>query len=83
MKVFQIHPLVAGILFAALGMGFVGLLVVLPLICIQWTWNVVISALATVPQINIWQAILLYLALATTLFLTGLVRIDFEASELD
>jgi hypothetical protein len=66
------------VLFTALCMGALGMFVLLPIACIQWTWNSAMGSFRVLPVINGWQATLLYLAMATTLFLTGVVRIEFE-----
>ena len=80
---FQLPAIVAAIIFTILGMGALGGLVVLPIACIQWTWNSVMNSVHLLPLINAWQATLLYLAMATMLYLSGLVRIEFEAEKLD
>ncbi|HEY9870052.1 MAG TPA: hypothetical protein V6D08_12875 [Candidatus Obscuribacterales bacterium] len=78
MKIFQVPPFTAAILLSALCMGMVGLFVVLPIACIQWTWNFFVAGYSVLPHINVWQAGLLYLAFATILYLSGVVQIDFE-----
>ncbi len=75
--------LAAAIIFSLLAMGILGVAVVLPIACIQWTWNSLVPSMGTVPLINIWQATLLYMALGTALYLSGLVHIEFEAENLD
>lgn len=82
MKV-QLPAVVAAIIFTILAMGVVGMFVVLPIACIQLTWNSVMNSFPVLPLINAWQATLLYLAMATALYLSGLVRIEFEAEKLD
>lgn len=79
----QVPTLGAAVVFTLLGMGVLGLFVVLPVACIQWTWNSVMTSCGVLPVINVWQAVLLYLALATFVYLTGIVRIEFEAENLD
>lgn len=83
MKVYQIHPLAAAIIFTALCMGFIGLFVVLPIAAIEWTWNFFVPAVSKLPEISMWQAGLLYAAITTILFLLGIVQIEFEANKLD
>lgn len=64
-------------------MGILGIAVLLPIACIQWTWNSVVTTCGygSLPTINAWQASLLYLAVATSLWLSGLVRIEFELDQ--
>lgn len=78
MKPFQINPLGAAAIFTILGMGLIGALVILPIACIHWTWNEVLSNYSVLPPISVWQAVLLYLAVATVLFLSGVVQIEVE-----
>ena len=82
MKV-QMPAFGAAVIFTVLCMGVVGVFVLIPIACIQWTWNSVMSSWRFLPLINVWQATLLYLALAILLFLTGLVRIEFETEKVD
>lgn len=62
-----------------------GFLVVLPVIAIQALWNLATSfAFASfVPSINIWQAILLYLAAVLMIYISGLVKIELKIKRLD
>lgn len=83
MKIYQVPPLVAAILLSALCMGVVGLFVVVPIACIQWTWNSLVVSYSSLPQINVWQASLLYLAVANILYLSGIVQINVEAHKAD
>jgi len=83
MKVYQFHPLAAAILFTILIMGVFGLVVVLPIAFINWTWNQVVTNVSHLPQINVWQASLLYVALGTLLYLLGFVQIEVEANKVD
>lgn len=83
MKVYQFHPLAAAIVFTILIMGVFGLVVVVPIAFIAWTWNAVVTNVSSLPQINVWQAGLLYVALATMLYLLGFVQIEVEANKLD
>ena len=80
MKIFHLNIWGAAIIFALLVMGLLGLLVVLPIVCIQWVWNAFVSNVAPLPSINIWQAGLLYLAFGTLFYLLGFVQIEFETS---
>ena len=68
----------AAIFMTGISMGALGLCVVLPIACIQWTWNMVMSTYGFLPHINAWQAALLYVAAATMLFVSGIVTIEFE-----
>jgi hypothetical protein len=79
----EIPPFGAAVIFTVLFMGVLGVFVLLPIACIQWTWNSVMTSGNYLPLINVWQATLLYLALATLLYLSGMVRIEFEAEKLD
>lgn len=78
MKTYQVHPLAAAIILSLLFMGAMGLFVLLPVACIQWAWNSVIVTFYLLPPIGIWQALLLYLAVATVLYLTGIISIDLR-----
>lgn len=62
-------------------MGLIGLLVVLPVACIQWTWNQFVPNYSVLPPINVWQAVLLYLAVATALFLSGFVQVELDTPD--
>ena len=78
MKPFHINPLGAAAIFTILGMGLIGALVVLPVACIHWIWNAFQSNYSVLPPIDVWQAVLIYLAMATVLFLSGVVQIEVE-----
>lgn len=81
-----IHPLGVAIILAVLSMGLLGLVVVLPIACIQWLWNTLSTAQpggALLPPINVGQAGLLYLAGATVVYLTGWVQIDISMDTVD
>jgi hypothetical protein len=75
---FQIPAYSAAIFMTGISMGLLGLCVLLPIACIQWTWNIVMSTYGFLPLINAWQAALLYAAAATLLFLSGIVSIELE-----
>jgi hypothetical protein len=81
MKMYQVHPLTAAIFLSILSMGLVGMFVMLPIACIQWSWNAIVSPVASLPEINVWQACLLYLSVGTVLYLLGFVQIDLEAKD--
>ncbi len=78
MKIYHVNTLGAAIILSLLLMGGLGLFVLVPIVFIQWLWNVTIANLTLLPQINLWQSSLLYLSGATIIYLSGLVRIDFE-----
>lgn len=79
MKGMNINPFAAAIILAALAMGLIGVFVVLPIACIEWTWNSVASTVAAIPAINAWQAALLYVACALMLHISGILRIEIRA----
>ena len=83
MKVYQVPPLMAAIFMCLFTMGLVGIFVVLPIACIQWTWNSIVAGWSPLPDINAWQAGLLYLAGATSLYLLGFVRVDWKTRGAD
>jgi hypothetical protein len=75
---FQIPTYSAAIFLTGLAMGILGLCVLVPIFCIQWTWNSVVSTYGVLPTINAWQASLLYVASATLLLISGIVPIELE-----
>ncbi len=83
MKTFHFNPFGAAAIFTVLAMGVIGVFVVFPVAGILWTWNHFVPSFSVLPSINVWQAILLYLALATALFLSGIVQVEFDAERLD
>lgn len=83
MQKFDLDPLTAAILCAALVQGGIGALVVLPIVCINWTWNSVLSQYILVPPIAWWQATLLYLAVAAAIYVSGFIRIEIKAETID
>lgn len=83
MKFYPINPFFAAVMMSVLCMGMLGLFVVVPVACIQLTWNFFAGPLAHVPQISVLQACLLYLAFGTALYLLGFIQIDIEAKELE
>jgi hypothetical protein len=80
MKTFQVNAIGAAIILAFLFMGGLAVFVLLPIVFIQWTWNSVVPTISALPQINMWQSTLLYLAAATIFYLTGLVQIHIESN---
>lgn len=83
MRTFQFQTWGAAIIFTILCMGLIGLAVVLPVVCIQWTWNKFAPGLVLLPPINVWQAMLLYLAATIVLYLTGILQIEIETEATD
>lgn len=83
MKTFPVNPFGAAAIFTVLAMGLIGLLLVLPVTLIYWSWNQFVPAYSILPPIEIWQAGLLYLASATLLFLSGIIQIEVEESRAD
>jgi hypothetical protein len=79
----QIPRFGTAIFFTLLCMGVLGMFVMIPIACIQWTWNSVINSFPLLPSINVWQATLLYTAVALLVYLSGIVRIEFETENLD
>lgn len=81
MKFYTIHPIIAALFFGALLVIVAGLFIILPIAFIQWVWNFLIANVVTAPHISGWQASLLYMAFATIVYLSGLVRIEIHADE--
>jgi hypothetical protein len=79
----DLDPLTAAILCAGLVQGLIGAAVVLPIVCINWTWNSVLSQYTLVPPIAWWQAALLYLAVAAAIYVSGFFRIEFSTETID
>ena len=79
MRSFRVNSFEAAIIVSTLIMGMLGAFVLIPVACIQWTWNSVAAHLFSLPLINAWQAILLYIAAACLLYISGLVQIRFES----
>jgi hypothetical protein len=70
------------IILSTLLMGVLGAFVLIPIAFIQWGWNTIAATIIPLPAINVWQAILLYLAFGNLLFLSGL-RIEVKAEKQD
>ena len=79
----QIPTFGAAVVLTLLCMGGLGLLVLWPIACIQWTWNSVMMSWRFLPLINVWQAALLYMASVALLYITGMVRIEFEPDKVE
>lgn len=80
---FQIPTFGAAVFLTVLSMGAFGVLVLVPIACIQFSWNSVSASVPIVPIINAWQATLLYLVLATLIYLGGIIRIEFDTEEVE
>jgi hypothetical protein len=83
MQGFQLNSFAAAIVLSTLLMGVVGAFVLIPVACIQWTWNSVAANVFPIPVINAWQAILLYLAAGIILYLAGFIQIEVKSENLD
>jgi hypothetical protein len=83
MRSFLIHPFTAAIIFSLLIMGGLGAFIVVPIVCINWTWNTIVAPLTVLPHIHMWQACLLYTALACLTYLMGWVQIEFKTETVD
>jgi hypothetical protein len=64
------------ILIALAVVAVLGLVVLLPVFAIQAIWNAGSSYSGLAPQINVWQAALLYSATVLLIYLSGLVKIE-------
>ncbi len=64
-------------------MGILGVFVVAPTACIEVGWNFVAKHYFYGPAINAWQALLVYLALASVVYLSGWVRIEIKSGSLE
>ncbi len=76
---FQINSFGAAILLSALFMGVLGAFVIAPIACIEFTWNFAAKQLSYMPSINPWQALLVYLAFASIIYLFGWIRIEIKS----
>ena len=83
MRSFHINSLGAAIILSTLFMGILGAFVLVPIACIQWTWNSLATQVFALPIINAWQAVLLYAAAASLLYILGLVQIEIKSEPLD
>jgi len=79
MKTYHLDRIGAAIVLSILFMGVIGLFVLLPVLTIQWAWNFTMSYLAILPDINLWQSSLLYMAGVTLLYLLGFVRVEVRS----
>jgi hypothetical protein len=76
----NVNPFGAAVLLSALFMGILGAFVLIPIAVIQWGWNTFSVYCFGLPTINVGQAILLYLAFAVSLYLSGF-RVKVETAE--
>ena len=83
MKVFPVNSLTGAIFCSLLVMGLIGVLVILPVACINLSWNAVAGELALVPEIQPWQAALLYAAFVLVLYLSGIIQIEIKTESAD
>ncbi len=83
MQKFDLNPIGAAFFCAAIAQGVLGAFVVLPIFCINWTWNSVVSQYMFLPPIVWWQAVLIYLAVAAAIYASGLIRIEIKAETVD
>ena len=78
MHSFHVNSFGAAVLLSTLIMGMLGAFVLIPVACIQWTWNALATHFASLPAISAWQALLLYMAGCCILYLSGLVAIEIK-----
>lgn len=79
MRTFQMPPFAAAIIFSVLVMGAIGLFIVVPIVGIFLSWNLLIAHNLALPHIQLWQAGLLYIAMACIAYLSGWVQIEVKA----
>lgn len=78
MHSFHVNSFGAAVLLSALFMGLFGVLVIAPIACIEFSWNFLATHIWTLPIINPWQALLLYLAMACIIYILGWVQIEIK-----
>jgi len=83
MQSFHVNSFGAAILLSALFMGLLGVLVIAPIACIEFTWNFLATHVCAAPVINPWQAMLLYLAVACMVYLFGWVQIEIKTGTVE
>jgi hypothetical protein len=83
MRSFQVNSFGAAVILSTLFMGVLGAFVLIPVACIQWTWNSLATHFFALPAISPWQASLLYLACACLLYVLGLVQIEIKSETLE
>jgi len=75
--------LAAVVFLAILAQGMLGAFVVVPIVCINWSWNSVVSQYTQLPPIVWWQATLIYLTVACLIYLSGFIRVEVKAEKID
>ncbi len=81
---FHLNSFGAAVLLSALLMGALGVFVIAPIACIEFGWNFLAKHLVfSMPLISPWQALLVYLAFAATIYLMGWVRIEIKTGSLE
>jgi hypothetical protein len=76
---FQINSFGAAVVLSTLLMGALGVFVIAPIACIEFSWNFMAKHLLFyIPLINPWQALLVYLAFASIVYLLGWIRIEIQ-----
>ncbi len=83
MREFNLDPVTAVVVVAFILVGGLVLFVCLPLMSISWVWNACVAANLGVPAIGLWQAGLLYAALACIIYLSGIVHFEINAETSD
>ncbi len=78
MRAFNLDPLTAVVVVSLLLVGGLGLFVGLPLMSISWVWNACVAENLGMPTIGLWQAGLLYAALACIIYLSGIVHLEIK-----
>ncbi|MBX9692684.1 MAG: hypothetical protein K2Z81_09895 [Cyanobacteria bacterium] len=78
MQSFEFGPVAATVILTVVIFGAFGLVVLFPVVLLQWGWNVAIAPWAALPLIELWQAALLYVAAALMIYLAGLVKIEIK-----
>lgn len=83
MRSFRVNSFGAAVILSTLLMGVLGAFVLIPVACIQWTWNSLAAHMFALPLISAWQAILLYIAGGCLLYLSGLVHLEIKSETLE
>ncbi len=83
MHSFHVNSFGAAVVLSTLFMGVLGILVIAPIACIEYTWNYLASHVWSIPIINPWQAMLMYLAVACIVYLLGWVQIEIRTGTAD
>jgi hypothetical protein len=83
MRTFSLHPIVLIALIVFVIVSSLLLLVVAPIVLLNWFWNAVIALLSGLPTIGVFQAGLLYVALICLLYISDLVHVEFKAEKIN